>query len=83
MENIMENMEETDHFEILEAKIDSLASYINTLKREKESLAEKVGGLEERVADLAKEVESLKASRERARQRVISLLEKIDKIAIA
>ncbi|MBW2027705.1 MAG: cell division protein ZapB [Deltaproteobacteria bacterium] len=75
-------MDEIDQFELLETKIDSLVSHVSALKREKESLAEKVGRQEERIADLTKEIEALKASRERARQKIVHLLDKIDRLGI-
>ncbi|MCD6306425.1 MAG: cell division protein ZapB [Deltaproteobacteria bacterium] len=72
--------EDADQFQLLEEKIDKLIGTIRTLKAEKESLAEKVHIQEERLADLTREVEGLKAGRDKAKQRIVSLLEKIEQI---
>ena len=73
---------EMDQFQLLEEKIDNLIEFITVLKREKESIAEKAQIQEEKIADLNKQLESLKAGRDSARQRIISLLEKIENIGI-
>jgi len=72
--------EESDQFQLLEEKIDKLIATIRTLKTEKESLSEKLHIQEERLTDLTREVEGLKAGRDKARQRIVSLLEKIEQI---
>jgi FtsZ-binding cell division protein ZapB len=71
-----------DQFQLLEEKIDNLIEFITVLKREKESIAEKAQIQEEKIADLNKQLESLKAGRDSARQRIVSLLEKIENIGI-
>ena len=71
-----------DQFQLLEEKIDNLIEFITVLKREKESIAEKTQIQEEKIADLNKQLESLKAGRDSARQRIVSLLEKIENIGI-
>ena len=78
----MQKAEEKDQFEILETRVDSLIRFAGSLKKEKESLLEKVSIQEEKIADLSGEVESLKAARDKAKQRIISLLEKLDQINI-
>ena len=78
----MENIEEIDQFELLEGKIDSLVSYVSSLKNERESLVEKINIQEERIADLSRDVELLKATKDKARQRIVTLLEKIDQLDI-
>jgi FtsZ-binding cell division protein ZapB len=82
MGEFMDTAGETDQFQLLEAKIDKLIEFIMVLKREKESIAEKTQIQEEKIADLNKQLESLKAGRDSARQRIISLLEKIENIGI-
>ena len=74
--------EETDQFQVLEAKVDSLIKFANSLKKEKESLLEKVHIQEGKIADLISELETLKGSRDKAKQRVFSLLEKLEQIEI-
>ncbi len=78
----MEKGEELDQFQALEEKLDSLIAYVQTLKREKETLAEKVQIQDEKIADLTGEIESLRSARDQARQRIITLLEKIEQIDV-
>ncbi|MBW1782080.1 MAG: cell division protein ZapB [Deltaproteobacteria bacterium] len=78
--NSLNSEEETDQFQLLEEKVDNLIKTIKTLKKEKESFAEKFQIQEERLGDLAKEVESLKSARDKAKQRIVSLLEKMEQI---
>ncbi len=76
------NSEEgVDQFQLLEDKIDNLIGMIKSLKKEKESFAEKFQIQEEKLADLTKEVEGLKSGRDKAKQRILSLLEKMEQIA--
>ena len=74
--------EEIDQFQVLEAKVDSLIKFTHSLKKEKESLVEKLHFQEEKIADLKSELETLKGSRDKAKQRVLSLLEKLEQIEI-
>jgi FtsZ-binding cell division protein ZapB len=78
----MDTAEGIDQFKLLEEKIDNLIEFISVLKREREAIAEKAQIQEEKIADLNKQLESLKAGRDSARQRVVSLLEKIENIGI-
>jgi FtsZ-binding cell division protein ZapB len=73
---------ESDQFQLLEEKIDSLIEMITVLKNEKESIAEKAHIQEEKLADLNRQLESLRTDRDRARQRIVSILEKIENIGI-
>jgi FtsZ-binding cell division protein ZapB len=73
---------EIDQFEILEEKIDKLIDLISVLKREKESLAEKVQIQSEKMADLGEQLETLRSARDRAKQRIVALLEKMDQIVV-
>ncbi len=74
--------EDIDQFQLLEDKIDSLIELITTLKKEKESFAEKIQFQEKKINDLTEKLESLKTAREKAKQRIVSLLEKIQQINI-
>ena len=78
--NSLNSEEGVDQFELLEDKIDNLIEMIKILKKEKESFAEKFQIQEEKLADLTKEVEGLKSGRDKAKQRVLSLLEKMEQI---
>lgn len=74
--------EEMDQFQVLEAKVDSLIKFTSSLKKEKESLLEKLHIQEGKIADLISELETLKGSRDKAKQRVLSLLEKLEQIEV-
>jgi uncharacterized coiled-coil DUF342 family protein len=82
MRRMMHKNEETDQFQMLEDKVDSLIKMAAAMKRERESLLEKIHIQEEKIADLASEAEALKAARDKAKQRILSLLEKIEQIEI-
>jgi FtsZ-binding cell division protein ZapB len=82
MGEVMDTAGGIDQFQLLEEKIDNLIEFITVLKREKESIAEKTQIQEEKITDLNKQLESLKAGRDSARQRIVSLLEKIENIGI-
>jgi hypothetical protein len=71
---------EIDQFQVLEEKIDSLIKLITELKKEKELLAEKEKIQEEKIVDLTEQVEGLKATRDKAKQRIVTILEKINQI---
>jgi FtsZ-binding cell division protein ZapB len=73
---------EIDQFDILEQKIDSLIGVITALRKEKEALAEKTQIQEEKLADLEGQVEELKTGRDKAKQRIIALLEKLEQITV-
>ena len=75
----MNTGEDIDQFQLLEEKIDSLIELISTLKRERESFGEKLRIQEEKVADLTRQIEGLRSGRDSARQRIVSLLEKIER----
>lgn len=78
----MHQGEEKDQFAILESKVDSLVRFVDSLKKERESLLEKVQIQEEKTANLSAELESLKVSRDKAKQSIVRLLEKLDQIDI-
>ena len=76
----MQKGEEKDQFEVLEGKVDSLIRFVDSVKKEKDSLLEKISIQEEKIADLSSEVENLRDGRDKAKQRVVFLLEKLDQI---
>jgi uncharacterized coiled-coil DUF342 family protein len=78
----MEISEDIDQFQLLEQKIDALLALVATLKKEKSSLAEKAQIQEERLADISEELEGLRSSRDKAKQRIVSLLEKIEQMGV-
>ena len=79
--NSLNSEEEVDQFQLLEDKIDNLIEIIKSLKKEKESFTEKFQIQEEKLTDLTREVEGLKSSRDKAKQRILSLLEKMEQVA--
>jgi uncharacterized coiled-coil DUF342 family protein len=78
----MGTAEDMDQFQLLEEKIDSLIQYIASLKKENESLAEKLHIQEGKLTDISQEVEQLRAVRGKVKQRVVTLLEKIEQADI-
>jgi uncharacterized coiled-coil DUF342 family protein len=78
----MENIGEFEQFQLLEQKIDSLLELVNTLKKEKVALAEQAHIQEEKLVDLSEQVSALKAGRDKARQRIVSLLERIEQAEV-
>ena len=78
----MNTGEDIDQFQLLEEKIDRLIELNTNLKKQKESFTEKFLIQEEKLADLSKQIDSLKAGRDTAKQKIISLLEKIEQVDI-
>jgi uncharacterized coiled-coil DUF342 family protein len=78
----MGTAEDMDQFQLLEEKVDSLIQYIASLKKENESLAEKLHIQEGKLTDLTQEVEQLKEARGKVKQRVVTLLERIEQADI-
>jgi len=73
---------EIDQFQLLEKKVDSLIGLITELKKEKSLLTEKVQVQDEKLADLTEQIQGLNTAREKAKQRIISMLEKIEQIDV-
>lgn len=74
--------EEMDQFQLLEEKVDSLIEYIASLRKQNESLAEKLHIQEEKITNLAEEVEHLRGARAKVKQRIVTLLERIEQLDI-
>ena len=73
--------EEVDQFQLLEAKVDSLIERTMVLKSEKEALEEKLQIEEEKVSDLSGKIEALRSGRNDAKQKIMSLLEKMEQVS--
>ncbi len=71
---------EIEQFELLEQKVNSLLDLIKRLRSEKDSLLEKVQIQEGKIGDLTSQLEELKAGRDKAKQRILQLLEKIEQL---
>ncbi len=76
----MQRGEELDQFRVLEEKVDSLIQMVTDAKRDRESMLEKLHIQEEKIADLTSEVEALRGIRDKAKQRILSLLEKMEQL---
>ena len=74
--------DEVDQFELLEEKIESLIRYVGSVWKEKEELAEKIHSQEEKIAALTSEVERLRLSKDKAKQRIVTLLEKMAPLGV-
>jgi uncharacterized coiled-coil DUF342 family protein len=71
---------EIDQFDVLEQRIDSLIESMTTLKKDNAALTDKALIQEEKLSDLGAQVEKLKDARDKAKQRIIGLLEKLEQI---
>ena len=78
----MNSEADIDQFQLLEEKIEGLIELVTVLKREKESIAEQSQIQERKMTDITQQLETLKRGRDKAKQRIISLLEKIEQIGI-
>jgi uncharacterized coiled-coil DUF342 family protein len=67
---------------VLEKKVDNLIELIAHLRKEKKVLTEKVQIQDKEIGDLSKELKDLKSTRDKAKQRIVHLLEKIEQIDI-
>ena len=76
----MQKGDEIEQFQVLEEKIESLVKYVGSIKKEKEALVERIHIQEEKVAALTGEVEKLRANRDKAKQKIVSLLERIEQL---
>lgn len=71
----MKPEESKDYFLLLEEKIEILIKYIQSLKEEKKTLLEK-------VKTLTGELDHFREANNRAKDRMVSLLEKIDQLNV-
>lgn len=83
MENKMGLAVEMDQFLMLEEKVDVLIKAINVLTQERDSLKQKFQAQQEKMAQASREIEELKSAREDAKQRITSLLDKIEKVSFS
>ena len=74
--------EEVDQFQLLEDKIDNLIHLVAELKKEKEILSEKFQIQEGKLADLTERLGKSEAAMDMARQKVSTLLNKIEQSEI-
>jgi archaellum component FlaC len=75
-------LDELEQFALLEQKIESLISLAGSLRDENINLRKTIQGQEEKIGSLTNEIEMLKADRDLVRQRIVALLEKIEKFNV-
>jgi len=73
--------EEVDQFQLLEEKVDSLIEKTVALKGENAALEEKLRIEEGKVSDLNTQIETLRSGRNDAKQKIMSLLEKMEQVS--
>jgi len=72
--------EETDQFQLLEEKVDGLIEKAVALRAENEAFREKLRIEEGKVSDLNTKIEELNSGRNDAKQKIMSLLEKMEQV---
>jgi uncharacterized coiled-coil DUF342 family protein len=78
----MEHKEELDQFMILEERVGALVDRVSSLKDEKEQLAAKVREQDKTISDLKAEMDDLRDTRDKAKARIQTILDKIGKMDI-
>jgi len=78
----MEFTTETDYFKLLEDKISELINKMQAMKDEKESFLKTIDDQKSQIDTLASELEGLRESKHQAKERITSIIEKIDKLAV-
>lgn len=73
--------EETDQFQLLEEKVDSLIEKTMALKSERDILENKLRVEEEKVVELTAKIEKLRSGRNDAKKKIMSLLEKMEQVS--
>jgi hypothetical protein len=78
----MEHLEETDQFKALEESVGSLIGKVSSLKEDKEVLMTKVREQDKIIAEMKGELDNLRKTRDNAKLRIQSILDKIGKMDI-
>ena len=76
----MEQRNEVDYFKVLEEKVGLLIAQISSLKDERGKLREKILQQQKTIADLSNEVEKIRGNRDKARERILNILNKIEQM---
>jgi chromosome segregation ATPase len=79
---IMEFTIETDYFKLLEDKINDLINRIQEVKAEKDSYLKTINEQKNRIDILTDELTALRESKKQAKERITTIIEKIDKLAV-
>ncbi|RLC29003.1 MAG: hypothetical protein DRH37_08425 [Deltaproteobacteria bacterium] len=77
---MMHDTEDLDEFQLLENKIDALVDLVSRLRNEKARLSEQLAVQEGKAAELTDRIDRMEANREKAKQRISAMLEKIEQI---
>jgi uncharacterized coiled-coil DUF342 family protein len=78
----MEQRNEADYFKVLEEKVGLLITQIGSLKNEREKLREKILQQQKTISDLSGEMEKIRGSRDKVKERIINILNKIEQMDI-
>ena len=73
--------EEVNQFQLLEEKVDSLIEKTIALKAENTAFEEKLRVEEGKISDLNTQIEALRSGRNDAKQKIMSLLEKMEQVS--
>ena len=78
----MDFTEENDYFKLLEDKIGELINRMQEIKGEKESFIKTIDEQKIRIDTLTTELNELKENKQKAKERITSIIEKIEKLAV-
>ena len=78
----MEQQEQIDSFKILEDKVGTLITHVKALRNEKEGLEKKIREKDRIITDLNLELSGLRDIKNKAKDRIDSILEKISELDI-
>ncbi len=78
----MEIIAETDYFKLLEDKIGELINKLQRTKDEKETLYKTIDDQKLKINALNNELNDLKENKRLVKDRITTILEKIDKLAV-
>lgn len=78
----MEQRNDMDYFKILEEKVGLLIAQIGSLKDEREKLRVKILQQQKTITDLSGEVEKINNNKDKVRERIENILNKIEQMDI-
>jgi len=78
----MGNTTETDYFKLLEDKISELITRMQEMKDEKESFIKTIDDQKSQIDTLTNELKDLRENKNQAKERITTIIEKIDKLAV-
>ncbi len=78
----MDTTGDIEQFDLLEQKVDALLELLENLKKENATLSERVQIQEEKISDLTRQLDALRSGRDKAKQKILLLLEKLEQIEL-